>query len=121
MTSKKNTTTTYTPNIQVTGERVSQATQATQKSIFNLSTTQQVVQLAITIASVVIVLAGLWITTKLSPIAQDLALVKQAAAEDRRRVEDMRVELTIIRQNTDQTKNDVAEIKGALQGREQTK
>lgn len=89
-------------------------------SIFNLSKAQQIVQLAITIASIFVVLAGLWLATRISPLVQDIALVKQAAAEQDRRIEDMKTDLQQIKINTDQTKTDVAEIKGLLQGTRQS-
>lgn len=86
-----------------------------QKSLFNLSTAQQIIQLAITIASVVIVLVGLWLTTRISPLVQDIALVKQAQADYQRQLDDMKSDITQIKINTDLTKNDVSEIKGMLQ------
>lgn len=91
-----------------------------QKSLFNLTTAQQLIQLVITVASVVIVLVGLWLTTKLSPLAQDIALVKQASAEQDRRIEDMKDDIIQIKINTDQTKSDVSVIKGILQGNSST-
>ncbi len=86
-----------------------------QKSLFNLSTAQQVIQLAITIASVVIVLAGLWLASALSPIVQDIALVKQAAADQDQRIENMNSDIGQIKIDTAQTRTDVATIKGILQ------
>lgn len=99
----------------MTNEKTAPTPPQTQKSLFNLSTTQQVVQLVITVASVVIIIAGLWIASQLSPLVQDIALVKQATADQDRRIEDMKADITQIKINTDLTKNDVSEIKGMLQ------
>jgi len=89
-----------------------------EKSLFNLSTAQQIVQLAITIASVVIIIAGLWLASSLSPLVQDIALVKQAAADQDKRIDDMKADITEIKVSTSRTANDVAEIKGILQVRQ---
>jgi cell division protein FtsL len=113
MTAKKNTTTQYAPDMSQ--QEMDTTQPQPQKSLFNLSTAQQVIQLAITIASVVIVLAGLWLASALSPIVQDIALVKQAAADQDTRIEDMKTDITQIKNDTSETRTDVATIKGILQ------
>lgn len=113
MTPKKNDTTRYAPNMPQ--QEVDSSQSQPQKSLFNLSTAQQIIQLAITIASVVIVLAGLWLASALSPIVQDIALVKQAAADQDKRIENMNADITQIKTDTAQTRTDVAVVKSILQ------
>ncbi len=113
MNAKKNDTSGYTPDMS--NQEPGSTEPQPQKSLFNLSTAQQVVQLAITIASVVIVLAGLWLASALSPIVQDIALVKQAAAEQDKRIENMNSDITQIKTDTAQTRTDVAVVKSILQ------
>lgn len=101
---KKNNAVSYTPSAQ-------------DKKPF-LPMAQQYIQLFLTLASVFIVLVGLWLTTKLSPLAQDIALLQERVnAQDQRQIE-INTTLQAVQGDTGQIKSDVSEIKGFLKGRE---
>ena len=102
---KKNESTNYTQDMQ-------------NKKPF-LPMAQQYIQLVLTITSVVVVLASLWLGSKLAPLAQDISLLHQRVnAQERRQIE-ISTTLQTVQSDTSQIKSDVSEIKGFLKGRDQ--
>lgn len=82
-----------------------------------ISNAHEAIQLILTIASVVIVLAGLWITTRLAPFAKDISILQERVdAQDRRQIE-INTTLQGVQTDTTQIKSDVSEIKGYLKGK----
>lgn len=82
-----------------------------------ISNAQAGIQLILTIASVVTILASLWIATKLAPFAEDISILyERAEAQDRRQTE-INTTLQGVQDDTSQIKTDVAEIKGFLKAR----
>lgn len=86
------------------------------KGTVTLANAQQVIQLVITIASVVGVLVTLYLTTKLAPIYQDNALIQQRVEAQSRRIDELKDDTNQIKLDTNQIKTDLAEIKGFIRG-----
>jgi Tfp pilus assembly protein PilN len=79
--------------------------------------THEAIQLILTIASVVTVLAGLWLTTRLAPFAEDISLLKQQIKATDQRQTEINTVLQGVQSDTIQIKSDVSEIKGYLKGK----
>lgn len=81
-----------------------------------ISNTQGLVQLVITLASVVIILVGLWLTTRLAPLREDISLLQERVNASNQKDAELGVTLLKVQEDTTQIKSDVSEIKGFLRG-----